>query len=386
MKKNNNKKKKYSGKNMSSDQRREFDRPKSEQRSKTSNQRVREEVEHPRTTDQRPGTTNQNPRTTNPRPKVTEKKTNAEQDPKSPKGSSSSMKLFRKMGGSVNVPVIALLLIAAISLVIMASIYLKDKNANEVEIGDRNVMTVVCPHLVEAGDAFLLYHDGEAVLIDTGVKDDADTILQLLKDYNISNLKAIILTHFDKDHIGSAARILEEVTVDTCYMTIGSEDSKAYEALLDALESTETKEVMLTEKVSFTAADAEFVIYTPQLYEYADSTDNNRSLITEVTYMGQHLLFTGDAKEERITEYLEQQYSGTKFDFLKVPYHGRDGATVQQLLDQFTPSCAVVTSSEEEPESAEVMDALENAGVDSYLTREGTVYMKINENGITIQH
>ena len=51
-------------------------------------------------------------------------------------------------------------------------------------------------------DAILLYGADFAVLIDTGLKGFGGEIVSYLKEQGIDTLDALILTHFDEDHVG----------------------------------------------------------------------------------------------------------------------------------------------------------------------------------------
>ena len=60
-----------------------------------------------------------------------------------------------------------------------------------------------------------LFQEGEtSYMIDTGEAENAPRILEALKEKNVDHLDALIISHFDKDHVGGAAQILEAVTVD----------------------------------------------------------------------------------------------------------------------------------------------------------------------------
>ena len=48
-------------------------------------------------------------------------------------------------------------------------------------------------------------------MIDTGEAENAPRILEALKEKNVDHLDALIISHFDKDHVGGAAQILENI-------------------------------------------------------------------------------------------------------------------------------------------------------------------------------
>ena len=94
-------------------------------------------------------------------------------------------------------------------------------------------------------------------------------------------------------------------------------------------------------------------------------------------------LLAGDAENDRLNELLRGNMP-LKCDILKVPHHGG----YERLSPNFFQACgaayAVITSSDEEPESAAVVSALERAGATVLLTRNGAVTLHSDGTGITI--
>ena len=66
---------------------------------------------------------------------------------------------------------------------------------------------------VGKADCILLRMDDRVILIDTGEKADAALIRRTLDGYGIRRIDCLILTHYDNDHIGAAAAVLEGYAV-----------------------------------------------------------------------------------------------------------------------------------------------------------------------------
>lgn len=255
---------------------------------------------------------------------------------------------------------------------------------DEKEAGKRNygVMEVICPKLSESADAFLILEGKHAILIDTGVTQDTETLLAMLEQYEVNHLDALILTHYDKDHIGGAAGVLKALTVEKCYMTCGSEDSAEYRAFMDALVENGAEQILPTTTLTVQNQDSSYTIYPPLSYTYEKNNDNNRSLIVTFSYEGKHLLFAGDAQGLRMNEYLKQQYDGSSFDFVKIPHHGRNKKPVELLLKKGIPSLALITSSEEEPADEDLVEQLNQAGITVAYPKDGNVIVQVDQEGI----
>lgn len=246
-------------------------------------------------------------------------------------------------------------------------------------------LKLICPKLSTAADAFLLMTGESAVLIDTGEELSADTILMLMEENGVKRLNALILTHFDKDHIGGAAEILLRVPVDTLYRPAQDGDSPQYAALAAALKKNSAKVVKLTKTDVLTLDGVTYTLYPPLEKKYKKNQQNNSSIITSVTTEDGHsLLFMGDAEKARVKEFIDRQYDGIAYEFLKIPHHGRDPKPLSKILDAFEPKFALVTSSKQEPEDSKLLKSLSDEGVETYLTREGTVTILCDENRMSI--
>ena len=85
-------------------------------------------------------------------------------------------------------------------------------------------------------DAMLLYTDNSAVLIDTGRKGFGKEILAYLEAEGISSLDKMIITHFDKDHVGGAAKLLHNIPIGEVLQSNYPKESEEYESGIVAQE------------------------------------------------------------------------------------------------------------------------------------------------------
>ena len=231
-------------------------------------------------------------------------------------------------------------------------------------------LTVVFPKLGAADCAILMTED-HTVVIDTGEAEDADTILNVLSDYHRNAIDLLLISHYDKDHVGGAAELIDSLTVRRVIGSSSPKESEEYDAYQSALSQAGLTEEILSSPETVTISD-DFTlnICPPEQTTYAEDESNNASVAVAVQYGNTRMLFTGDAMEER-TEELLSEFSGT-FDLIKLPHHGRDKATASALSDAFgTDTTAyLVTSSKKERENKHLDEVLSGP---LYLTREGTV-------------
>lgn len=241
-------------------------------------------------------------------------------------------------------------------------------------------LEIICFQAGKA-DAFLLLTPESAVLIDCGEKGFGRTILAELEARGIEQLDMMIITHFDQDHVGGAARILNNFPVARVLQSNSPKDSEEYEKYVKALKNAGMEPETVRENLSFMLDGVTYTVNPPKRTKYNSDSSNNSSLIVSVENGANRLLFTGDAQDERIEEFLTLE-QGT-YDFLKVPYHGHWQESLMLLMGVVKPRYAVITSSDDEPEDAETLELLESFGAETFLTRNGNI--RVTSDGATLR-
>ena len=235
-------------------------------------------------------------------------------------------------------------------------------------------LTVYCLNEGKA-DAFVMFvGTNNAVVIDCGKAKDGDDILDVLEEQGIEHISALIVTHFDKDHVGEADEVINGSDVEKIYTTHGTKDSKQVKEFEEAMELNNKTPIVVREYTSFEVDGTKYEIFPPLKESYGDEDNesNNSSLVVKVTNADNSILFAGDVENERLPELIASDYDLT-CDILKVPHHGRAEKLTEQFIKKVTPQYAIITSSEEEPEDKEVLDILKAFEVETYLTRNGEV-------------
>lgn len=241
-------------------------------------------------------------------------------------------------------------------------------------------------YIFDAGkaDAILLTTESGAVLIDCGVKGFGQTILDRLAEKGVSRIDYLIVTHFDKDHVGGAAKVINNFPVGTVLQSNQPKDSEEYEKYLKALNNEKLEAVTVRQDYDFALDGVRFTVSPPRKSDYKSDDSNNSSLIVTVCNGKNVLLFMGDAEEERLEEYLKA--SPVDCDLLKLPHHGADDAFTDDLIAAVKPELAVITCSDEEPESEITMMLLADAGAESFLTRVSAVKVFSDGNSIAAEY
>lgn len=224
------------------------------------------------------------------------------------------------------------------------------------------------------------------VLIDTGEEDDAPEIVEKLRASGVTSLDCLILTHFDRDHIGGLPAVLEAIPAKRILMPDYIGSGTPYEAMTALFSDGNYPVEVLTEDTMFSYGKTQISVSVPKQAEYEKKQDNNASLVISVTYGNQFLYLAGDAEQARqkelITELSAVSVSGT--NLLKVPHHG----VYNQGLDAFLAACkpqnAIITCSDKNPPDPETLSLLSALDSRIYLTSDGDVRAVCTENSITI--
>ena len=231
------------------------------------------------------------------------------------------------------------------------------------------------------GDAFLFHSEGFNMMVDCGYKDSGDFILKDLYNKNISKLDLLIISHFDKDHVGGAAKIVKNMRIDRIITSPVTNDDKRTVKFLEALSEKGLKNEVPSADISIEEKGFKVEVCPPLNSPYDEDNDNNSSLLVKVGFEYGTLLFTGDAEDLRIDEILSK--NDLKCDVLKIPHHGTEDFKIGELIDAAAPSIALITSSEEESADEKVLNILNEKGVTVYDTKDkGSFILEFTAEGI----
>ena len=242
-------------------------------------------------------------------------------------------------------------------------------------------------------DCMLLKLDDTVIMIDTADADDYGEISDMLESLGMSKIDYLILTHFDNDHIGSAARIIEDFEVAQVYMPNYVRDSGLYRSLMSALDKNASRTTVnrLNDDTTVPLPVGSLWINVSRVYPELsheepipeDSMDNNLSLICGLTFGDFSALFMGDAEKERCEDFNAQtQYAG-QYDFIKLPHHGSHNKALRDLLTACDVKYGVICSDALANIELEVVNLMRNLGALTYYSYNGT--MVLRTDGITVE-
>lgn len=225
-----------------------------------------------------------------------------------------------------------------------------------------------------------------SVLIDTGEADDAPEITEKLRAAGVDTLDYLILTHFDKDHIGGLPTLLSEIPADHILMPDYVGSGTPYEAMTALFSDNTYPTQVLTADTQFTCGNTHFSVSVPKQKTYAKKQDNNASLVITVTHGKQILYFAGDAEQLRQEELISELSAAgiTKTALLKVPHHGVYNDGIDAFLAACAPQNAIITCSDKNPPDPETLSCLHALDTKTFLTADGDIRVVCTEDSITV--
>ena len=199
---------------------------------------------------------------------------------------------------------------------------------------------------VQNADCFLIKSpENKYFIIDTGragyngSKAQANSIIiKYLKDKGIHNIESLIITHFDNDHSGGAVEIMKSLKIKQVYINSFSDKSKISAKIYDTV-----KDKNIPTKIP----DNNTIIYNENNFSLrafinSSETDNEKSIITLLSYKDFDMLFTGDAGVEAFNK-LKKDIPH-KVEVLKVGHHGGPHVVNKEMLEHLNTNVSIIST------------------------------------------
>lgn len=260
-------------------------------------------------------------------------------------------------------------------IILLSLLFLFGCACEPTESGDAKKLDFYAFSIGKA-DALLLRTSDAAIMIDTGENGDGEKLVARLRELGTEKLDLLILTHFDKDHIGGADTIIHALPIDRIVLPSYGKESKQYTQLLAALAQTDAKVSYTDQDLSVGYGDLELTIWVSPV-PYDGKSDNEQSLITKVLYQGKSFLFMGDAEGKE----LEKLVFGARnltCDVLKMPHHGVYDKNTVALMIAAMPSYVIICDSEKNPAEAGTLEAIDPFDPTVLQTKDGDVHLTVS--------
>lgn len=243
-------------------------------------------------------------------------------------------------------------------------------------------------HFIDVGqaDAILITKGSEAMLIDGGNRDDAELVIQYLKEQDVKKLNYVIATHPHEDHIGGLSQVMNTFKVEKVILSNGETGTVTFEDFIASIEANNISVAYANVGDTYLLGDASFKILAPNSDTYDEL--NNYSVVVKLINGYNSFLFMGDAEQLAESEILENNPFELQADVLKVGHHGSKSSTSQKFLEAVQPQYAVISVGKDNDyglPKQQTIDRLNKIGVTTYRTDEhGTIIMKSDGNTISV--
>ncbi len=184
----------------------------------------------------------------------------------------------------------------------------------------RGWIIVACD--VGQGDALVIATGPtSAVVVDVG--EDPEPIADCLDDLGVTEVDAVVLSHFHRDHVGGLDGLLAQADVSAAYVSPTQEPPVEARRALDLLSRADVPTYPLGQgdRLIWGRVSATVVFPQPHRPIYGGSVPNNASLVLDVTSGSTRILLTGDIEAEAAA-LVRTVLRGQRFDVLKVAHHG----------------------------------------------------------------
>ena len=215
----------------------------------------------------------------------------------------------------------------------------------------------VTVHFIDVGfgDSIYIETSGKNVLIDGGLPDAGNRVLNYLESLNVTRIDLMIATHPHEDHVGGLITTLNSsISVDQVLFNNDTKTNNSQELYLEFLTLARDKNLTvacrgqvykLTESANLTVLNP----VQPFQFNQSSSTINEdivnaNSIVVRLQAGNTSFLFTGDA-EARAEQSMLAAGLDLRSDVLKVGHHGLRDASTSAFLDKVKPCYAVVTAS-----------------------------------------
>lgn len=184
---------------------------------------------------------------------------------------------------------------------------------------------------VGQGQCILLQSKGRVYMVDCGGDYDAaaaDTAAQTLMSQGIFRLDGLILTHFDRDHIGGAEYLLQRIPADSIFLPQGWEGRFSPQGAV----------IPVVRDMHLSAGSAEIWLYAGD----PSASDNDSGICVLYHTEKCDILITGDLSESGERALLERA-SLPHLTLLVAGHHGAKTSTSVRLLEATQPDCVAIS-------------------------------------------
>ena len=198
--------------------------------------------------------------------------------------------------------------------------------------------------MLDVGQGQCLYFQdgGYRVVIDCGGDGDrtGELLARRLLSSGDSAVDALILTHYDTDHVGGVAQLLQRVTVKRLFLPDILPEDAAREELTAAALRAGTEIIVVDAELLIELGETQVRLYPPQARFNANS-----GLAALMSFAECDILITGDMDLDAEARLL-RDYDLPQAEVLVAGHHGSKYSTGTPLLERAAPQAVLISVGE----------------------------------------
>jgi competence protein ComEC len=241
-------------------------------------------------------------------------------------------------------------------------------------VGHGNAVVLRSPH-------------GKIFIVDGGKEslgpDRYQTVVAYLRHEGIQCVAGVLNTHPDEDHVGGLLNVIGAYPVSVAYEGSQAEsNSHIYQLYEETLRQKGILIMRLDKGESLSGLEpVDWIIvhpavqFHPHLHE-----DNNRSVVSLISYGGMHLVLPGDLEKPGLQEMFRNNPALKCVDWLMAPHHGRNSGEPALCEKAMSPRFVVLSDYRDYPDARQVY-SLGGATVFS-TALDGAIEVEWDKNGI----
>lgn len=198
---------------------------------------------------------------------------------------------------------------------------------------------------VGQGDSIFIKEGDIEILIDGGVPQEGNTVVDDIKPLVDGSLDVVVLTHPDADHVGGLTAVLENFKVDQLWWNGQFTTSQAFQNFNDQRyqeEESGMRSKIVKRGDEFEMEDLVFTVLNPT---GAALSTNDAGVVLNLTYGTTDFLFNADVSQITEREMLDAGVLPTNVDVLKVGHHCSKTSLCAEFLAQIHPKYAIYSCS-----------------------------------------
>ena len=195
--------------------------------------------------------------------------------------------------------------------------------------------------------------DGKVIVIDGGLRYDAENLITHLKDItgaDVPHIDAWFMSHAHLDHIDAFMEITEKypesLSFDRVYYNFPSvkyfeafepNDAHTVAEFYALLPRFADKACVVSQYDKYRIGDAEFeILYSPDP-DFTHNAINNSSIVFRMSLGGKTVIFLGDLGIEGGNKLLRLHGEKLKSDYCQMAHHGQNGVT-REVYEAIAPT------------------------------------------------